>query len=298
MKNEKPARPQWLIINPEAGRGKAGRLARRIARDLSLDESQTRRSNGPGSVRRLVEEAIAHGHETIAVAGGDGTIFEAVNGLIASGSEAALGIIPVGTGNDFIKAAGIPLAWREACKLVTSGRAKLVDVGRCNQLYFANGVGLGLDAEIGHTAQGISWLNGPGVYLAAAFKTLLGGIKAPEVDIRFDGEELVQRVTLIAVSNGTFYGGLFHIAPDASISDGVLDLVIADHVTRRKAMRLIPKVMRGDHLDDPAVRYVQTDRVHISSQAPLPVQIDGELIEGGLSELDIEVVPKRVWLIC
>lgn len=298
MNNEKPARPRCLIINPEAGRGRAGRLARRIAGALSLDESQTRESKGPGGVRALVEAAIADGHETITVAGGDGTIFEAVNALIASGAQAALGIIAVGTGNDFIKAAGIPLAWREACQLVTTGRVKLVDLGRCNELYFANGVGLGLDAEIGRVAQGISWFKGPGVYLAAAFRTLIGGIKAPEVDVRFDSEELVQRVTLIAVSNGTFYGGLFHIAPDASISDGVLDLVIADHVTRRKAMRLIPRVIRGDHLDDPAVRYVQTRRVHILSRVPLPVQIDGELIEGGLAELDIEVMPKRIRLIC
>ncbi len=298
MNNEKPERPRCLIINPEAGRGKAGRLARRIATALSLEESETRKSTGPGSVRALVEGALREGHKTITVAGGDGTIFEAVNGIIAAGTQAALGIIPVGTGNDFIKAAGIPLAWRDACQLIVSGRIKAVDVGRCNQLYFANGVGLGLDAEIGRVAQGISWFNGPSVYLAAALKTLLGGIKAPEVDVRFDTEELVQRVTLIAISNGTFYGGLFHIAPDASISDGVLDLVIADHVTRRKAMRLIPRVIRGEHLDDPAVRYVQTRRVRISSEEPLPVQIDGELIAGGLTELDIELVPRRIALIC
>lgn len=298
MKNAIQDQPLCLIVNPAAGRGRAGKLMRRIAAALSLDETQVRESKGRGNVRPLVEKALAGGHKIIVVAGGDGTIFEAVNALMSSGTQANLGIIPVGTGNDFIKAAGIPLGWRDACELVRSGRVKSVDVGRCNDLYFANGVGMGLDAEIGRTAQGISWFHGPSVYLAAAFRTLVGGISAPEVDIRFHAEELVQRVTLVAVSNGSFYGGLFHIAPDASISDGVLDLVIADHVTRRKAMRLIPKVMRGEHLDDPAVRYVQTTRVRISSKVALPVQIDGELIEGGLSELEIEVLPKRLRLIC
>lgn len=287
-----------LILNPAAGRGRGGRLRQRITQALSLNESQVRESRGPGSVRQLVEEAIADGHDRIVIAGGDGTIFEAINGIIRSGAEAELGIIPVGTGNDFIKAAGIPLAWREACQMVLSGRVKSVDVGRCNDLYFANGVGMGLDAEINRTAQDISWFHRPSIYLAAAFRTLVGGISAPEVDIRFDAIDLVQRVTLVAVSNGSFYGGLFHIAPEASISDGLLDLIIADHVTRRKAMRLIPKVIRGEHLDDPAVRYVQTRRVHICSKTPLPVQVDGELIEGGLCELEIEVLPKRLRLIC
>ena len=136
------------------------------------------------------------------------------------------------------------------------------------------------------------------MYLAAAFRKLAGGISAPEVSIRFDGGELVQRITLVAVSNGSYYGGLFHIAPDASIRDGVLDLIIADHVTRRKAVRLIPKVMRGEHLDDPAVRYLQTRKVYIQSDVSLPVQIDGEFIEGGLTELDIEVMPERLQLLC
>lgn len=298
MQAATPDQELCLVVNPAAGRNRGGRLASRIAAALSLDEAQVFRSTGPGSVRALVREAVAKGYIKVAVAGGDGSIFEALNGLIEAGTPAALGIIPVGTGNDFIKAAGIPLAWRDACKRIARGRMKSVDVGRCNELYFANGVGIGLDAEIGHTAQGLSWFRGPMVYLAAAFRTLAGGINAPEVSIRFDDDELVQRITLVAVSNGSCYGGLFHIAPDASINDGMLDLIIADHVTRAKAMRLIPKVMRGDHLDDPAVRYLQTRTVNIRSRVALPVQIDGELIEGGLKELDIEVSPARIRLLC
>ncbi|NNF66801.1 MAG: diacylglycerol kinase family lipid kinase [Gammaproteobacteria bacterium] len=287
-----------LIVNPAAGRGRAGRLGPRIARELSLENEQVAESSAPGNVQQLVKSFVNKGYIKVAVAGGDGTIFEAINGLVQAGRVAALGIVPVGTGNDFIKAAGIPLAWRDACELVRSGRMRSVDIGRCNELYFANGVGIGLDAEIGHTAQGISWFRGPMVYLAAAFRTLAGGISAPEVSIAFDDGELVQRVTLVAVSNGSCFGGLFHIAPDASISDGSLDLVIADHVTRVKALRLIPRVIRGEHLHDPAVRYLQTRKVKIHSDRALPVQIDGELIEGGLTDLDIEVLASRIRLLC
>lgn len=285
-----------LIVNPAAGRGRGEKLSARIAAALSIGEAQIHTSTGPGGVRKLVEEALSRGQNRIVVAGGDGTIFEAINGLIRADQAATLGIVPVGTGNDFIKAAGIPLAWRDACSLIQSGRTRAVDVGRCNDMYFANAVGIGLDAEISYAAQGISWFRGPMVYLAAAFRTLAGGISAPEVSIAFDGGELVQRVTLVAVSNGSCFGGLFHIAPDASISDGSLDLVIADHVTRAKAVRLIPKVIRGDHLTDPAVRYIQTRKVKIHSDQALPVQIDGELIKGGLTDLDIEVIPERILL--
>ncbi|MBT8421496.1 MAG: hypothetical protein KJP03_00085, partial [Gammaproteobacteria bacterium] len=158
-------------------------------------------------------------------------------------------------------------------------------------------VGIGLDAEIGQAANGMSWFRGPMVYLAAAFRTLAGGISAPEVTIGFDEGELVQRVTLVAVSNGTCYGGLFHIAPDASIADGQLDLIIADHVTRARALVLIPKVIRGEHMEDPAVRYLQTRKVRIRSASPLPVQIDGELIAGGLTDIAIEVQPRCLQLL-
>ncbi|NNF51038.1 MAG: diacylglycerol kinase family lipid kinase [Gammaproteobacteria bacterium] len=298
MPGTAPIGETCLIINPAAGRGRAGRLGSRIADALSLESKHIAESKRPGDVKRLVGSFLNQGCIKVAVAGGDGTIFEAVNGLIEAGHVAALGIIPVGTGNDFIKAAGIPLTWRDACALVLSGRVRSVDVGRCNDMYFANGVGIGLDAEINHTAQGLSWFRGPMIYLAAALRTLAGGISAPEVSIAFDDGELVQRVTLVAVSNGSCFGGLFHIAPDASICDGSLDLVIADHVTRSKALRLIPKVIRGKHLNDPAVRYLQTRKVRIRSDHALPVQIDGELIKGGLTDLDIEVQPARIRLLC
>lgn len=286
-----------LLVNPAAGRNRAGRLRNQIRDALGLDETQVFTSTGPGHLQELAQEAAKKGYRRILVAGGDGSIYEAVNGIMNSGQPAALGIIPVGTGNDFIKAAGIPMAWRDACQLVTRNQSRMVDLGRCNERYFANGVGIGLDAEIGQAAQGMPWFRGPMVYLAAAFRTLAGGISAPEVSIAFDDEELVQRVTLVAISNGSCYGGLFHIAPDASIADGQLDLVIADHVTRARAMVLIPKVIRGEHMDDPAVRYLQTREICIRSDVKLPVQVDGELIEGGLRQLTVNVEPACLRLL-
>ncbi len=286
-----------LLVNPTAGRNRGGRLKNRIRVTLGLDEARVFASTEPGHLQELARTAAESGYRRIVVAGGDGSIYEAVNGIMNSGEPAALGIIPVGTGNDFIKAAGIPLAWRDACQLVTRNQTRMVDLGRCNGRYFANGVGIGLDAEIGQVAQGMPWFRGPMVYLAAAFRTLAGGISAPKVSIAFDDDELVQRVTLVAISNGSCYGGLFHIAPEASIADGQLDLIIADHVTRARAMVLIPKVIRGEHMDDPAVRYLQTRKVRIHSEIPLPVQVDGELIAGGLRDLAVEVAPASLQLL-
>ena len=151
-----------LIVNPEAGRGAGRRLGREIERGvaaLALACSTTW-STSVGDVAVQAEAACRAGSDPVIVAGGDGTVCEGVNGVMRAGAGTCLGIIPVGTGNDLIKAAGLPRHWRAACGRVVAGSPRRVDVGRCNEHYFVNGVGAGFDAEVARAARSIRRLRG------------------------------------------------------------------------------------------------------------------------------------------
>ncbi len=285
-----------LVLNPASGRGK-GRILKpnirahfaRVGFNIEIVESQQ-----PGDIKRLVAECYRRACPRVIIAGGDGTIFEAVNGVLQSDNPIPLGIIPIGTGNDFVKAVGIPEQWAFACDRIIHGSPKLVDLGRCNGLYFANGVGIGLDAQIAAIAKRINLVTGKGIYKLATLVQLFRGIQTPRVNIEIDGTTYIQDVTLVAVANGTCFGGSFKIAPKSSVDDGEFDVVIADPVDRFKALRLLPKIRRGRHVDLPEVQYLNAKRVVISAEQPLPVQLDGELIDKNVNRYEIEIMPRRL----
>ena len=121
-----------LIVNPAAGRGRAASAAEDIVRLLERgNRIETRFSDQPGGVHTSVAAAIDEGFKRIVVAGGDGTVHEAINAIVSKDSDAALGVVPVGTGNDFVKAAGIPLDWKNACERIVRDQQVHVDIGRC-----------------------------------------------------------------------------------------------------------------------------------------------------------------------
>jgi diacylglycerol kinase (ATP) len=181
------SRTPALFLNPIAGRGRA---KRRLPRILALLEETgihvvVHQSVAAGDLERQVREAVTGGATQLIVAGGDGSIHEAVNGIMAAGGGAALGIVPVGTGNDFAKAAGIPLDWEAATALlarrITDGAPpRSVDLGRMNDRWFANGAGIGLDARVTKIARSYRWPVGDLVYLVAIFHAMLEGIATPD----------------------------------------------------------------------------------------------------------------------
>lgn len=281
-----------LVINPTAGRGKGRVLAEKVQqllREIGVETEAhyTRRPReGTDLVRRLAKT-----HERILVAGGDGTWFEAVNGAMHAIRRPALGLIPIGTGNDFAKMLGFGNDWREACRRVAEGRTRRVDIGRCNRDYFANGAGIGFDAQVSREAQRIHYLHGNAVYILAVLRTLLLRYATPHVTIEHDAGTLRQTITLVAAANGCCYGGAFRIAPDAEIDDGFLELVCARGLGRLHILRLLPKVLAGRHLGDPAVTTLRTRQVAIHSTVPLPLHLDGEVIADEATHLEIEILP-------
>ena len=206
---------------------------------------------------------------------------EAVNGLLAVGSDAALGVIPVGTGNDFAKANAIPEYAKDAAELLAdrlSGNtpARKVDVGRLNGRYFANGAGIGFDAKVSAIASASKLPIGDLVYLYAAMRGLLAGVATPHMTISFDEQCIEGRFTLANFSNGQWVGGLFPIAPMARNNDGLLDLVYAEALSRTRILRLVPKLLKGAHMAEPEVHHAGITSCHVRAASPVPAHLDGE----------------------
>jgi diacylglycerol kinase (ATP) len=288
-----------LIVNPQAGRGLGRRLGgdiqRRLA-ELGLG-CELAWSDARGDVAVRAEAASRAGFDPVVVAGGDGSVFEAVNGLVRADRGTRLGVVPVGTGNDLIKAAGLPRDWRAACERVVTGKVRRIDVGRCNEHYFANGIGAGFDAEVARASRSIRRLRGNAVYGLALAKVLARGVKAPCVTIEDEHGCIEDTVTLVAVANGPWYGGAFHIAPGAAIDDGLLDVVVAASVGRLGVLRFAPRVLAGTHLSLPIVRHHRARRVTITSTPGLCVHADGEILYDEAERLEIEILPQRLPLI-
>jgi diacylglycerol kinase (ATP) len=292
-----------LFINPTAGRGRAGLRAPRIQEILAGAGITCRlqMSKGVGDLERRVCDATRNGADRIIVAGGDGSIHEAVNGLMRSESSAALGIIPTGTGNDFAKACAIPLDWEKATRQLVerlSGHSpvRYIDVGRVNDRFFANGVGIGFDAKVTRVARSYRWPVGDIVYLLAIFRCMMDGIATPELTIRSDELNWRGPVTLANVSNGAWVGGMFHIAPMARNNDGKLELLIAAPVSRLRILSLLPKIIRGTHLREAEITHSSVQRLVVKAAEPVPSHLDGE-VQALESTFDIEVLPAALGLL-
>ena len=282
-----------LIVNPAAGRGKAARLAPDVVARLRGQgvECEARYTRAPGEATRLVADALRGGAECVVVAGGDGTVNEAVNGYIGVAHAAqALGFLPLGTGNDFAKMLGAGNDWRIACDRIAEGRRRRVDAGRCNGRYFANGIGAGFDAQVALEANSMPWLRGNAVYVAALARTLLLRHRTPHARIAHDGGTIEGRITLVAVANGSTYGGAFRMAPAADVADGMLQLVVADALSRSGILGLVPQVMRGTHVGRDGVTVLRTCRVLVDIDEPLAVHADGEIIGNAITRLEVEVL--------
>src|SRR5262245_4419643 len=248
-------------------------------------------TSAAGEMRVLVAAALRAGADCVAIAGGDGTVNEAVNGYVGIARETqAFAVIPLGTGNDFAKMLGVGNDWRVACDRIATGQTRRVDAGRCNGHVFANGIGAGFDAQVAIEAGKIRWLRGNAVYGVALARTLMLSYSTPRARIVHDGGMIETRITMLAAANGTTYGGAFRIAPSADIGDGLLDLMVADGLSRAGIIGFIPHVLRGTHVGRKGVTMARTRRLVVETDEPLAVHADGEIIDRAAKRLEVEVL--------
>jgi YegS/Rv2252/BmrU family lipid kinase len=274
------------VRNPAAGRGRALTKWEARARKLKesgvvFDEAVTTR---PWEASEIAERE-ARNYEQIVAAGGDGTVHEVVNGLMRAGGKAALGVIPLGSGDDF-------------AKLVKTG-IRIFDVGRISSgaeiRYFANGMDIGFGAHGARNVRRVPrFLTGFGAYLGALVLTM---VKYPLLRVRIqldDAPAFDLTTAMTAVMNGTTFGGSFRVCPEARPDDGLLDLLLVGPVGRREILQLVPKILRGAHAGDPRLRMVRAQRLRIESSEPVLVEADGEIAFQEARRLEIDLLPAAL----
>lgn len=290
-----------VLLNPAAGGGRGRRLGARAVAQLEAGGLQldTMISAGPGQLGEWATREAERGRARVIAIGGDGTLSEVARGVLAvPDAETTVGIVPLGTGNDFIKSTGLPRTWPAACARLLAGcTPRPIDAGRVNGRWFVNGVGFGFDAAITRAMLRRKWLPGPLGYGAGLLDALRNGIAAPVCTLRWDGGQDRRAVTLVAACNGQYAGGLFRLAPRASLDDGYLDMVWADALSAMQVLRHAPAVIRGTHERLPIAHLARSRRLELHSTFGMPVQADGELLGEELSQLSIELAAGvlRLW---
>jgi diacylglycerol kinase (ATP) len=292
-----------LFLNPTAGRGRAGRRQSRIIELLGLSRVpiEFHASKSVGNLESEVLREVDAGATHIVVAGGDGSVHEAVNGIMRAGNSAALGVIPTGTGNDFAKSCDIPLNWEHATQLLgdrikAGGTPRRIDVGRFNDRFFANGAGIGLDAKVTQIAQSIRLPIGDLVYLVAIFRAMMDRIATPHLQITTGDYSWEGPLTLAAISNGPWIGGMFHIAPMALNTDKLMNLLIVKPVNRRRILTLLPKLMNGQHLQEKEIVHQPVAALSIKAERAIPSHLDGE-VQAMQTDFEISVLPSALDLL-
>ena len=281
-----------VILNPTAGNGRASSVAEQILVGLERRglPAELKATTAPREAARLARQAAEAGSSTVIAAGGDGTVHEVANGLLGVGTTAAerpaLGVLPIGTGNDFAKLIG-PLGDLErSLDVVASGAMRSFDAARASwgsdDHWFINAAGTGIDVEVVRglvrgRGRGGAWL---GSYLRALLRALVRYRPVP-LRIRLDGKAIEREVMIVAAANGRCVGGSFWICPTAEPDDGRFDICIVGPVSYIGVVRALPMIMRGTHQKHPKVEMFQAETVEIEAMGPDPLffQLDGELHE-------------------
>jgi YegS/Rv2252/BmrU family lipid kinase len=293
-----------IIYNPAAGKGSAGKRlpevralldARKFDYDLVLTEC-------PGHAEELSRQAAEDNRELVIAAGGDGTVNEVINGLMQANlngnSRPALGVLPVGRGNDFAFGAGIPHDLIQACDTLSAGQRRRIDIGQVTGgdypqgRYFGNGVGLGFDTVVGFEAAKIRWLHGAASYLVALVKTVFLYAHAPVYEITLDGTSRQQPFLMVSIMNGRRMGGSFLMAPDSNPGDGTFDLCLAGEVPQVMILPLATKFFSGTQGQHPAVDMTRARQISIRAiKGTIPAHADGETICTAGQSLTVEIHP-------
>jgi len=299
-----------IIYNMVAGKGLAEKKLPQVRAllDQAGFDYDLVTTDAPGDAITLARQAAEAGVKLVIAAGGDGTVNEVVNGLMQANLNGkprpALGVLPVGRGNDFAFGVGIPLETEAAVTALTQNQQRNIDLGYFTGgdypqgRYFANGVGLGFDTVVGFEAAKIKWLQGAASYLVALVRTIFLYSKAPIYEIELDGETIRQPFLMVSIMNGRRMGGMFYMAPDSDPTDNALDLCLAGEVSQIRILPLAVKFFSGKQAEHPAVRMARAKRVSVKAiEGTIPAHADGETICTAGHELVIELLPNSLKVI-
>jgi diacylglycerol kinase (ATP) len=301
-------RAPLLIINPAAAMGRASELAPRLEELLGHGAAKARlvETREPGHAEQLAAAATDQGHDRVVAVGGDGTAQEVLNGLMAAGAgpdggPPAFGLVPGGTGNDLARSLGLPLTLMEALTVALGEHTRPLDLGRASHdgqtRYFSAAGGTGFDAQVAFTMGGKRqpWQRGRAGYVLSALNELRR-YKNRTLSLRLvtdaGARQVDGRFLFVVFANARFYGGGMLICPDASVRDGLLDLCLAGDIGRLGALRELPGIYRGAHVNHRLVEMTRVRELRIEGEAETRVHLDGEPF--GMLPVDISVAAAAV----
>lgn len=288
-----------VIYNPQAGNGRARRLLPEIRQYLAEKaiDAEFVFSEASGHATTLAAQADLASFDAIVASGGDGTLFEVLNGYMRNSSERKppLGLIPNGTGNAFMKELGLRKSdWRRAIDIIALGRPKALDVGRMlaqgQTHYFINIVGMGFVAQVSVTAVPLKRLGNAAYTLAVLLR--LPWLKAQTLTLEIDGQTIVREGVFVEVANSRYTGTTFLIAPKATLDDGLLDVVLLKSLSRIGLLRLFRTVFDGSHIRHPQVEYFQARSISVTESRPGRLIPDGEIF--GNTPASFECLPGAI----
>jgi YegS/Rv2252/BmrU family lipid kinase len=286
------ARSAWLIINPQAGHGgRSGAVEQIVQAGAELGwQIEVVETQSKGDATRIAAEAAQAGLPVVLVAGGDGTINEVIQGL--AGSDTALGAIPLGTMNVWVRELGLSLDPTQTLRELLRGQVRRIDLGRANDRYFLLMAGLGFDAHAMLAVQGQTKRRfGPFAILAAGAVAALK-MRGSRLRVRADGRTFSTDAVLVTIGNTRLWAGAVEITHHATAADGLLDVCIFPGRSLLTRLRHLLLVVIGRHDDDPEVMYFQARELHVAARPTLPLQLDGDPF--GSTPLRVEVVPEAL----
>ena len=259
-------------------------------------------SEAPGQLGTLAAGAIADGAKLLVVVGGDGSVNEVVNGVVAA-PDVELAVIPRGTGWDFVRTYGIPRDLDRAIEIALRGDVRVIDLGAVSyrtwsgeegRSHFANVASAGISGAIAKRANEASKALGGKISYYWSTLAVFARWQTGEMRVAVDSENRSGRMIDAMVANGRFLGGGMMMLPEAEPDDGLFDVMLFGDITKRDLVFTLPKTYRGNHLPHPRLEVLRGRVVTIDADEPLPIQLDGE--QPGTTPARFEIVPEAIRL--
>ncbi|MCF8224629.1 MAG: diacylglycerol kinase family lipid kinase [Bacteroidales bacterium] len=298
MQNKKSQK--WIfIVNPIAGNGDGERMIPELKSKIEAFKipGEIVVTERPGHASDLTSKYADEGFSHIIAVGGDGTMNE-IGKMLLDKEDIITGIVPAGTGNDFVQILGFPDRFEDHHWEIFFRQSIInMDYGTCNGIPFLNGMGLGFDAVVAaknYVAPGETKMGGKGKYLKAILGTLFF-FKEYRVKIHKDGKVKETDCFINTISNGRRYAGGFYLTPHAIANDGLLDICMIKKLGLFKRLDILLKVSKGAHTTDKKVNYYTTDRFEVDFGKEVPFHVDGEVLFA--SKFDVRIFPSKIPII-
>ena len=280
------------IVNPAAGKGAGARIALRLASELAHAGLQVDvvSTPAPGEAARLASQAVEEGYERVIAVGGDGTANEIANGLVDT--QVALGLYPIGSGNDFARALGYPRKRKAIAEFLAQARARRIDVGEVNGRVFLNAAGVGIDGHVAERIIASARVVGPTLGYFVGALVSIATYRPRQMRVTIDGTTREGKMLVVVAANGTHFGSGMHVAPEARLDDGLLDIVVGLDLSRWASLVALAKLYRGTHVDGRTILAFRSAALDVEMPKAQPMETDGEASRA--ASLRVRVRPRAL----